>query len=79
MILELKDKMVKLSASVVIYKDNGDIMIFDSMKDDALSALINLGYKSHRARDIVDKIMSEFPQSLTLDVLLKKALKILAG
>jgi holliday junction DNA helicase RuvA len=79
MILELKDKMVKLSASVVIYKDNGDIMIFDSIKDDALSALINLGYKSHRARDIVDKIMSEFPQSLTLDVLLKKALKILAG
>ncbi|MGD1151954.1 MAG: Holliday junction branch migration protein RuvA [Syntrophales bacterium] len=79
MMLELKDKMVKLSACDVIYKDNGDIMIFDSMKDDALSALINLGYKSHRAREVVDKIINESPQSLTLDVLLKKALKILAG
>jgi len=49
------------------------------MKDDALSALINLGYKSHRAREVVDKIIDESPQSLTLDVLLKKALKILAG
>jgi Holliday junction DNA helicase RuvA len=79
MILELKDKMLKLSASDVVYKDNGDIVIFDSTKDDALSALINLGYKSHRAREVVDKIVSESPQSLTLDVLLKKALKILAG
>lgn len=79
MILELKDKMLKLSASDIVYKDNGDIVIFDSTKDDALSALINLGYKSHRAREVVDKIVSESPQSLTLDVLLKKALKILAG
>ena len=79
MILELKDKMLKLSASDVVYKDNGDIVIFDSTKDDALSALINLGYKSHRAREVVDKIVSVSPQPLTLDVLLKKALKILAG
>ena len=79
MILELKDKMLKLIASDIVYKDNGDIVIFDSTKDDALSALINLGYKSHRAREVVDKIVSESPQSLTLDVLLKKALKILAG
>jgi len=79
MILELKDKMLKLSARDVIYKDNGDIVIFDSTKDDALSALINLGYKSQRAREVVDKIISEPPQSLALDVLLKKALKILAG
>jgi Holliday junction DNA helicase RuvA len=79
MILELKDKMLKLIASDIVYKDNGDIVIFDSTKDDALSALINLGYKSHRAREVVDKIVSESPQPLTLDVLLKKALKILAG
>jgi Holliday junction DNA helicase RuvA len=79
MILELKDKMVKLSARNVIYRDNGIIMISDSIKDDALSALVNLGYKSHRAREAVDKIMSESSQSLTLDLLLKKALKVLAG
>jgi Holliday junction DNA helicase RuvA len=54
-------------------------VIFDSTKDDALSALINLGYKSQRAREVVDKIISQSPQSLALDVLLKKALKILAG
>ena len=79
MILELKDKMVKLSAYNVIYKDHGDIIIIDSIKDDALSALVNLGYKSHKAREAVDKIMNESSQSLTLDLLLKKALKVLAG
>jgi len=79
MLLELKDKIVKLSTCNVIHKDNGDILTFDSIKDDALSALVNLGYKTHKAREAVDKIMSESSQSLALDLLLKKALKILAG
>jgi holliday junction DNA helicase RuvA len=79
MILELKDKILKLRTSDVVCKDDGAVVIFDSTKDDALSALINLGYKSQKAREILDKIISESPQSLALDVLLKRALKILAG
>jgi Holliday junction DNA helicase RuvA len=49
------------------------------MIDDVLSALINLGYKNQRAREVLDKIINEANETLTLDVLLKKALKILAG
>ena len=76
MILELKDKMVKLSTYEAIYKADGDIEVFDSIIDDALSALVNLGYKNQKARDVLDKIIKESSDSLTLDVLLKKALKI---
>jgi len=79
MILELKDKVVKLSTYEAIYKDDGDIRVYDSIIDDVLSALINLGYKSQRAREVMDKIIKESPESLTLDTLLKKALKVLAG
>jgi len=79
MILELKDKVIKLSTYEAIYKDDGDIRVYDSIIDDVLSALVNLGYKSQRAREVLDKIIKESPESLTLDILLKKALKILAG
>jgi len=79
MILELKDKVVKLSTYEAIYKDNGDIKVYDSIIDDVLSALINLGYKNQRARDVLDKIINESSESLTLDILLKRALKILSG
>ncbi|MEN6317638.1 MAG: Holliday junction branch migration protein RuvA [Syntrophaceae bacterium] len=79
MILELKDKMVKLSSYEAIYRGDDDIKVYDSMIDDVLSALINLGYKNQRAREVLDKIINESSETLTLDVLLKKALKILAG
>jgi Holliday junction DNA helicase RuvA len=79
MILELKDKVVKLSTYEAIYKADGDIRVYDSIIDDVLSALVNLGYKSQRARDVLDRIIKEYPESLTLDILLKKSLKILAG
>ncbi|HYA14347.1 MAG TPA: Holliday junction branch migration protein RuvA [Syntrophales bacterium] len=79
MILELKDKVVKLSTYEAVYRDNGDIRVYDSIIDDVLSALVNLGYKGHRAREVMDKIIKESPETLTLDIMLKKALKILAG
>jgi Holliday junction DNA helicase RuvA len=79
MILELKDRMVKLSSYEAIYRGDDDIKVYDSMIDDVLSALINLGYKNQRAREVLDKIINEANETLTLDVLLKKALKILAG
>jgi Holliday junction DNA helicase RuvA len=51
----------------------------DGMKEDALSALVNLGYKSQAAEDVLNKACNEHPEGLTLDILLKKALKALAG
>ncbi len=78
MILELKDKVVKLSTYEAIYNGEGNIKVYDSIIDDVLSALVNLGYKNQRAREVLDTIINESSETLTLDILLKKALKVLA-
>ena len=77
MILELKEKMAKIRSYESV--DMGvSIVSTDEIKGDALSALINLGYKSQTAKSALDSIISDSAESLTLDVLLKKTLKILA-
>ena len=49
------------------------------MKDDALSALVNLGYKNATAKAVIEKVVSESVEGLGLDVLLKNALKTLSN
>ncbi len=49
------------------------------MKDDALSALVNLGYKGSAVKEAVDRIIREAQEPLSLDRLLKQALRVLAG
>jgi Holliday junction DNA helicase RuvA len=78
MILELKDKAIKLgregsTVGTVAVKTG------DQLKDDALSALVNLGYKGSAVKDVVDRIMRESPETPFLDQLLKQALRTLAG
>ena len=51
----------------------------EMIKEDVLSALVNLGYKNNTAKDALDKVMQVSEEELTLDTLLKKTLKILAG
>ena len=53
--------------------------INDEMMEDALSALVNLGYRSNAARDALAKAATDAGDKLVMDQLLKKALKILAG
>jgi Holliday junction DNA helicase RuvA len=78
MVLELKDKAVKLggetdpSGTVAVRTD-------ERMKEDALSALVNLGYKGTSAKDAVERIIKEAPEPLSLDRLLKRALRVMAG
>ena len=79
LILELRDKVMKLGANEVIGGPGGDMTADELVKEDAMSALINLGYKSHKVGEVLDKLINESKEVLTLDVLLKKALKILAG
>jgi len=82
LILELRDKVMKLGSDEVIGETGGYMTADELMKEDVLSALINLGYKSHNIREILDRVFHESHESkevLTLDVLLKKTLKILAG
>jgi holliday junction DNA helicase RuvA len=78
MILELKDKAVKLgseasSAGIATFRTG------EQVREDALSALVNLGYKGSSARDAVERILKEAQEPLSLDRILKKALRILAG
>jgi Holliday junction DNA helicase RuvA len=77
MILELKDKMMKLDSYESSDKDVS-VSSADEMKGDALSALVNLGYKSQSAKTALERIINEFPESMTLEVLLKRTLKILS-
>ena len=51
----------------------------EMIREDVLSALVNLGYKANAARDALDKVAREAEGELPMDQLLKKALKILAG
>jgi Holliday junction DNA helicase RuvA len=77
-ILELKDKMAKLGGESMpagIVEANKD----DRVEDDALSALVNLGYKGSAVKDVVDRIIREAVEVPSLDQLLKQALRILAG
>ena len=78
MILELKDKAVKLGSKVLPMKMT-EIPTDDEMTEDALSALVNLGYKASLARNAVERIIKEAPGSLSLDQILKKALRMMAG
>jgi len=79
MILELKDKVIKFISEEVMHRAGDGLKENEQVKEDALSALINLGYKSNAARGVLDKVVNEFSDPVTLDVLLKESLKILAG
>lgn len=74
MIFELKDKITKLIFDKISVGSPGIVV-----KKDALSALINLGYKSSIAKDAVDKVFAKSEEELTLEILLTESLKILSG
>jgi holliday junction DNA helicase RuvA len=78
MVLELKDKVAKLDIETVavgVVTDEKGAQV----KDDALSALVNLGYKGSAVKEVVDRIMREAPDAPSLDQLLKRVLRTLAG
>jgi len=74
--LELKKKVAKLTTPGEQLPAEGREK--DKLLDDALSALVNLGYKPHTAKKALDKASLELKTGCTLDNLLKNALKILA-
>jgi Holliday junction DNA helicase RuvA len=77
MIFELKDRLSKMAP----HRDAvaGEDKAADGrMKDDALSALVNLGYRGNIAKEAVERVVDGSPEGLTLEVTLKRALKILA-
>ncbi len=78
MILELKDKAAKLVRDDITVCTVA-VKTGDQVKEDALSALVNLGYKGSAVKDVVDRIMRTAPETPSLDQLLKQALRTLAG
>lgn len=81
LVLELKDKVLKLERRQEAARERAvPRSAADAVKEDALSALINLGYKNVLAREVIEKIIDEEqPVVPSLDVLLKKALQRLSG
>ena len=72
LILELKEKVVKkMMAEEVPAMDNQQ-KINEIIKEDVLSALINLGYKSNIAQAAIDKVLYTSAKELAMDQLLKK-------
>lgn len=74
-IVELKDKLPREGA-----KDSGDILhdmsVSDQMVEDAISALIALGYTKQKAKEAVQKILKDGGgKKLTVEEIIRKALK----
>lgn len=79
LILELKEKVVQKMMREQIPAADEREKAGEMIKEDVLSALVNLGYKNNTAKDALDRVMQVSKEELTLDELLKKTLKILAG
>jgi Holliday junction DNA helicase RuvA len=76
-ILELRDRVIKLAPEDAREEVKAESTL-DAIREDALSALVNLGYKKSFARTVLDKIMDGSSQPWSLEELLKEALKHLS-
>jgi holliday junction DNA helicase RuvA len=73
--LELKDKIERLGQTHV--PAAGHVAEGD-LQDDALSALVNLGYRAGDAKDVLTRITRGSPNPIPLKDLIREALKDLA-
>jgi len=78
LILELKEKVIKRMIIEETPEGTDRQREKDIIKEDALSALVNLGYKNNIAQDALDKVMSELTTDLAMEQILKRTLKILS-
>lgn len=78
LILELKEKVIKRMIIEETPEGTDGQREKDIIKEDALSALVNLGYKNNIAQDALDKVMIELTTDLAMEQILKRTLKILS-
>jgi Holliday junction DNA helicase RuvA len=76
-ILELRDRVIKL-APAEIQREIKPESSLDAVREDALSAMVNLGYKKSYARSVLDQIVDGSAQQWNLEGILKEALKRLS-
>ena len=77
LVLELKDKVGKLHPGLVPTSDlprQGQDAIFD----DALSALVNLGYRPQDAKEALKQVKRSQPETIVLKDMIRESLKELA-
>jgi len=77
LVLELKDKVGKLHPGLVppneIRRQGQDVTF-----DDALSALVNLGYRPQDAKEALKQVKKHNPESIVLKDMIRESLKELA-
>ena len=76
-ILELRDRVIKLAPGEIREEIKPESSL-DVVREDALSALVNLGYKKSYARSLLDQIVDGSAQQWNLEGILKEALKRLS-
>lgn len=76
MVLELKDKVLKLHKEKPGVQAK-PVLTSDEVLEDAISALVNLGYKRPQAEGALEKVKKDNPDS-DIEEMIKGALKILA-
>jgi holliday junction DNA helicase RuvA len=76
-ILELRDRVIKLAPGQIQEEVKPESSL-DAVLEDALSALVNLGYKKSYARSVLDQIVDASAQQWNLEGILKEALKRLS-
>lgn len=77
LVLELKDKVEKLHPGLALANDSprqGHNATFD----DALSALVNLGYRPQDAKEALKQVKKSNPESIVLKDMIRESLKELA-
>jgi len=79
LIFEMKEKIGKFPLREEAAGSDGKGDAGSIMRDEAMSALINLGYRSAVAERAIDKAFQGRESVPSLDVLLKETLRILAG
>ncbi len=74
LVLELKDKVVKLGCGVAADKESRPAAS-SPLTDDVASALVNLGYKEAVVKKVLAEL--EIPPDASMETVLKQALKLL--
>ena len=79
MVLELKEKVARLLGPEGISTPDPVSDLDAHHQEDAVSALVNLGYRSKEVQDAVARTIRTHSTSLSLDELIRETLKILSG
>jgi len=77
MILELRDRVIKLAPQAAREEAAAQSPL-DAVREDALSALVNLGYRKSAARAVLDRMLDSAQDGVALEDVLKRALKELS-